>query len=381
MFYFPGNVIENIKEKELNDFLAREHRENRFLDYKLKYEQKDKTSKKEFLKDITALANSQGGNLIIGVEEVKKEGVTLPGKLIGIEDGPSFVNSYRDLCNDAIDPRIHGLVIKDIHLSNKRWAVIVYVPPSLRRPHMAGLQKRFYIRRDDKSVPMTTDEIKGAVMEIVSLEKSILEYKEMVQSELMNSFLGGHFGFMMHAIPLVLEEGQVDTNEERIKNTLQDKSLSNRHISLIALRKPAPTLYGIMGECERGKHYFQTYIHSNGYVGLVFDYKEILIDPNDRRNKVVHDDFLRDIFLSFLRLCNLVTEQAMLFAPYQVHCEFKNAEGARHFLSIHENRFGSLRNWELPEIKLPPIRVDSFEKSEDIANYFFGKLRNAFGLE
>jgi predicted HTH transcriptional regulator len=97
----------------LQSFLDKNYRENRFLDYKLKYEKRSVDEEKlEFLADVTGFANYQGGAIIIGVRELEEEGQSaLPGALEGIERGEAEAERFRNLCDTSIDPPIHGLIV------------------------------------------------------------------------------------------------------------------------------------------------------------------------------------------------------------------------------------------------------------------------------
>ena len=128
--------LESMDEERLKDFLDKRYRENRFLDYKLKYERNDE-ARSELLADVTGFANYQGGLIVVGVGEQEEEGQSaLPGRLEGIEKGDVEAAAYRNLCDTAIDPPIRGLIVKEIPLSTGKTALLIHVPLSLRRPHM-----------------------------------------------------------------------------------------------------------------------------------------------------------------------------------------------------------------------------------------------------
>jgi hypothetical protein len=63
LIYISSTEIERLDETRLKAFLQKKYRENRFLDYKLKYERPSiDEAKEEFLADITGFANYYGGN-------------------------------------------------------------------------------------------------------------------------------------------------------------------------------------------------------------------------------------------------------------------------------------------------------------------------------
>jgi predicted HTH transcriptional regulator len=102
------------------------------------------------LADVTAMANAQGGYILIGVEEDTTQPDGTPKQLIGIENGDSEGTWIESVCLSSIDEKIAGLRVRDIVLSNGRSCVIIQVPNSIRKPHMVVHEKHrsFRIRHE-----------------------------------------------------------------------------------------------------------------------------------------------------------------------------------------------------------------------------------------
>lgn len=383
MIYISSKDIEELNEEKLKSFLHKKYRENRFIDYKMKYEKQSvDEAKEEFLADVTGFANHYGGNIIIGVEELEEEGASSqPGELLGIDEGNKAAEMYRNLCDTSIDPPIHGLVVKEIFLESSKWAIVVYVPLSLRRPHMVTFKgrNRFYIRRDDRTVKMTTDEVKRTVIEVISIEKKLDNYIEIVEGEIGEDFLGNHFSLIMHSVPYLLEEDQVDTASDDVKNALMNDSLSIEGIDLTSSR-PMPNIHGIFGSSGRTEPIYQIYVHRTGYIGLAYDIEKKLTLYDNKNPKILYP-YIRLIFLAFLNLCKIVTEKARISSPYQIRCSFINSKGVTY---VYKDQFNftevSEITWKRDRINLPGIRIDNFQNVEQIAKLFFERLLNAFGL-
>lgn len=383
MIYISSKEIEELDEEKLRAFLGKQYRENRFLDYKQKYEKRTvDEAKEELLADVTGFANHYGGNIIIGVEELEEEGASSqPGELIGIENGDKEAEKYRNLCDNSIDPPIHGLVVKDLFLENERWAIVVYVPTSLRRPHMVTFRgkNRFHIRRDDRTVKMTTDEVKRSVVEVISLEKDMDSYVERIEEEIVEDYLENHFGLIMHAIPYLLEEDQIDTSKDEIRSILQDSSLHVDGVDVRSSFVPMPSIHGIFGAGGRTNPDFKTSIHRTGYMGLAYNIKGALKERGIE--EIIIYPAVEKVFLGFLRICQFATERAKISSPYQVRCCFVNSKGAVYECS---NSFRRKKTseiiWKRDRISLPGIRLDSFKDIDDVADLLFEKLQNAFGL-
>ena len=67
--YLLGKRVDNLTEQDILRLKTDEIEENKFIEYKRDLEFKPADKKKEFLFDITAMYNTEGGCIIFGVEE------------------------------------------------------------------------------------------------------------------------------------------------------------------------------------------------------------------------------------------------------------------------------------------------------------------------
>ena len=119
---------------------------------------KTEKQRDELCKDVTAFANSAGGQIVYGMEEDKH----VPTKL---DDGtdPSITKEWMEqVINSRVQPRIEGLLITPIQLTKGLGFVIAIPQASGRAPHQAP-DKRYYKRQNFQSVPMEDYEIRDAL--------------------------------------------------------------------------------------------------------------------------------------------------------------------------------------------------------------------------
>ena len=161
-----------LTEETLRKFLSIGIPEGLYLDYKECLSgTSEKDAKREFLKDLTAFANAAEGQLFLGVKE-PSEGISVESQLVGIDNGGALAQDLERLASTSVDPRIPGLRIVPVALMNGRFCVAIHVPPSLSRHHMvnhAG-HRSFYARHSESSFPMTTHEVREAVLTSSSAE-------------------------------------------------------------------------------------------------------------------------------------------------------------------------------------------------------------------
>lgn len=122
----------------------------------------------ELCKDVSALANSAGGQLIYGVEEDRATRKPTPNDP-GVIDPKITREWIEQIINSKIQPRISG--IRTAQIDNKKGGAIfvVTVPPSQTGPHQAP-DKRYYKRFDLQSVPMEDYEVRDVLNRAVTPE-------------------------------------------------------------------------------------------------------------------------------------------------------------------------------------------------------------------
>lgn len=92
--------FDKLDENDVRDLVeVRKVREHAQLDYKQEPHSHNHDGAVELLADITAMANAQGGYLLIGVEEDKAEPDGTPKALVGVKDGDAEAKWIQSLCN------------------------------------------------------------------------------------------------------------------------------------------------------------------------------------------------------------------------------------------------------------------------------------------
>lgn len=144
------------------------------LDFK---RQLDDQNSGSILKCVTAMANTQGGRIIVGIDE---DG-TLASEIIGIPNDrlESVRSRLRNWCNTLIDPRIPNLDIHPVSLEGGEKSVIVIsIPaPTLLAPHQEKNSKLFHKRYPAGNDPMTYQELRAMFNQAETLSRRIKEFR------------------------------------------------------------------------------------------------------------------------------------------------------------------------------------------------------------
>lgn len=236
----------------------------------------------EMCKDVTALANSAGGQIIYGVAEGEEK-----GKPERVDEGVTDPKITREwimqILNSRVQPRMNGVTVDQIAMPTGS-AFVISVPPTTTGPHQAP-DKRYYKRFELHSVPMEDYEVRdvmarGAAPSLYvnfhfeTGDTSRLEYAP--QTEVSNPvglllYIGNHSQapalYTQITVGLDPDMPVVDTNGW-IPQGLDDYD----GVTLNGFRRPwsVPARLPIFKEAEQGLPPLLFTIHSNFLASTLF---------------------------------------------------------------------------------------------------------------
>jgi hypothetical protein len=171
--------FESVSEQDLRDLIAAGVPEGLSVEYKRDPYGRADADVKEFLKDVTALANSVGGHIVIGIDETG--GLPTNIKPISEIDQDSEIQRMESLLRDGVEPRISGVRIRAVSLSSGGYILVLRVPRSWNPPHRVSARgtNRFYVRNSAGSHEASVDEIRV----LFNLSANEIERVRSVRSE------------------------------------------------------------------------------------------------------------------------------------------------------------------------------------------------------
>jgi len=127
--------------------------------------------KKEFLADVSSLANTSGGDIVYGVVEErdgdgKPTGIPSEIKWLSILNDNTLILTLDNIIRDGLSPRITDVRIKAV-TDNKNGAVLlVRVPRSWNAPHMVTFSNlsRFFARNNKGKYQLDVGQIRSAFL-------------------------------------------------------------------------------------------------------------------------------------------------------------------------------------------------------------------------
>lgn len=151
--------------------------EGRMLDYKRDLYGGGDAEKKEFLCDVSALANTVGGHLIIGVDEEDR----IPKRMtpVEIKDVDTEQQRFENLLRTAVDPPIRGVEFQPVDAGDGKYILVIEVPRSLSRPHAVNHKGhwRFYGRNSIGKYPYEVDDVRKAILQSETLAVRIRNFR------------------------------------------------------------------------------------------------------------------------------------------------------------------------------------------------------------
>ena len=157
--------FESISLQDIEELVANRRGETRRLDFKQSIDPSNRDAQVELLRDIVALANSEGGLLIYGIREGEGDEA---GVAVGIEgisgSSDQLALAIGSLLRDNVDERISGVLQRSIPFSDGKFIHLIRVPASHLSPHMLAnirtTSPRFFARANTANEPMTARQIK-----------------------------------------------------------------------------------------------------------------------------------------------------------------------------------------------------------------------------
>lgn len=154
--------LNEITETDLSALVESKRAEGKRMDYKLALPGGNDKDSKEFLADVTSFANTDGGDLIIGIRD--DDGIA--AEIVGIASHglDNTITAIENRVRDGVEPRLPSFHLHPIHLANGNVVLVLRIGASLVAPHRVSFrsESRFSARNSRGKYPMDTGEIRLA---------------------------------------------------------------------------------------------------------------------------------------------------------------------------------------------------------------------------
>jgi hypothetical protein len=229
LFYKP---LHEISIDDINSLIDNQVHETRNLEYKSKLPGTTNKEKKDFLAEVTAMANSGGGDIIFGIEEKEDSIGDKKYALRGISriNEDTEKNRLDCLLRDGIQPRIIYYHFVSIPIDETKQIYLLRIPRSLNTPHMVTLggSQKFYARNSSGKYPMEINEIRTSFLSgstYLEIAKNWrLERIALIKNNETFIRLNDEAKLVLHVIPL-----NYDHMDDNINLKQMHKTISNNY--------------------------------------------------------------------------------------------------------------------------------------------------------
>lgn len=171
----PHN-LSHINESYIRALVAAQAEETIYQEFKRQLPSGDDKSRQEFLADVSAFANSSGGDLIYGIDEDGEGRATAIVPQQGNKDDE--VLRLQSWLSDSIEPRIPGLQIQPVDVDGG-FVLVIRVPQSWAGPHRLKTKgsQHFFTREYGRKRQLDIPEIRALFLRSEKQAQHIRDFR------------------------------------------------------------------------------------------------------------------------------------------------------------------------------------------------------------
>jgi hypothetical protein len=227
-------AFKEIDEKALAALVASGAWESKTLEFKADLQVATDEQKREFLSDVTALANTDGGDILFGMRAENGVAKELMGLRNFVPD--DRIGTLENLLRDFVQPRLMGHQIEARLLANGNHALLVRVGRSFASPHMVRHQgiTRFCGRNSNGKYDLGVNELRSAFLASETMSDRLRNFRLDRINKLASGSgpiaLSSPHLMVLHLLPVVSARAGVrfGTGDfERMKKTSQPEPIAN----------------------------------------------------------------------------------------------------------------------------------------------------------
>lgn len=253
-------------EDDISSLIAEQATEGTYLDFKRDIPGRNDAAKHEFLADVSAFANSAGGDLIYGVEEDGEGRAVTVVAQAGNPDQEA--RRLQDVLLHGVQPRIPGVQVQPVQVGGG-FVLVVRVPQSWAGPHRVNTNQHFFVREGARKRQLDVPEIRGLFLKSERQAEAVRNFRTERLGRLMageaphrlvpGALLIGHFVPTQAALGLV----QVDPIPYMI-----DRALPILGVTIPGARVNADGALVVRNPGPEGTHGYSQ-LFRNGYFETV----------------------------------------------------------------------------------------------------------------
>jgi len=375
-----GKDIDKITEEDLQALVDNSVLEGKTVEYKQSLPISSDPGKREFLADVSSFANASGGDLIYGIIEDRTTGVPKTLEGLTIKNVDQEIGRLDGMIREGIEPRISGITIKSVNLSNSKTALIIRVPKSWTSPHRISFKghDRFYSRSTNGKYPLDVAELRVAFNLSETITERIRKFREDRISKIFANETSLPFcdspKIVLHLVPIIsfspaqnYEISRIASHPEKMR-PIYCYGLSHRY-----------NFDGFLtysrGEEEKSHSYVQ--LSKNGIIEAV---EGLLLEPQGGKLLIPSVAYEKELIKSLPEYLS-VLKTLNVDLPVFVFLTLLGIKGYSMAVDPTRLRVHEVHTIDRDVLFLPEILIESYEvTAKDVLRPCFDSIWNACGF-
>lgn len=348
-------------------------RESKTLDFKRELSIRSKEEKLEFAADVSAFANSSGGDLVYGVSEEGGAAVDTNG--IVLEDPEREILRLEQILRASLEPVITGLRLVWVRKRESAGLLVVRVPKSWSAPHRVIANSRFYGRNSAGKYPLDVAELRSAFVYGNEVAERIRRFRlERAYAIASNEgALPTKEGakVVLHLVPLSSFAGTIELAlSRRTQVPILGRSGYN----------PMPVLEGMLN--HSGADHDDSPVGSYTLLYRTGIIEAVIVEAfEEQGRKFISLPAIEDALASTLPSYISLLETQGVTCPLYLFLSVVGASGY-HPWTADSSAYRAARRQQRDQLLLPELVLDDFScGSAGVLRPLFDRLANTFGFE
>lgn len=170
--------FDNIDQAALQRLIDQQRTEDHNIEYKERLPDNADSEKVPWLlKPVCSFANSEGGDLVLGLRSEQGRPAELAGVDFGAEDADAAFLRLDQTLRSSIEPVVTGVRIKAVTTSDGRQIVVIRVPKSWAAPHRVKSNRMFYARGAAGAFELDVPQLRQAFLLSDGVRKEIENFR------------------------------------------------------------------------------------------------------------------------------------------------------------------------------------------------------------
>jgi hypothetical protein len=198
--------FENVNEQDIRELVG-EVSESQSIEFKREMYGKEPDDRFEFLKDVSALANTRGGHLIIGLADVKG----LASAVVPLtENADADLRRLEQLSRSGIEPHLPGVRMLPVPVETG-YVLVLRVPRSWNPPHRVMPTGQYFMRHSSGTYMPSVQELRELFSQTATALTRARLFRDHRVAEIQNERgdpkLFGNGRLILHIVPLAADPG------------------------------------------------------------------------------------------------------------------------------------------------------------------------------